>query len=301
MRFLPALTDMKRTILAVLVALSIAASFEAEAQRVRAVRHPAPQCSFGLVVGMSTPVAAAGVASGAIEVTAVPSTCTSWEAYSEASWVALTRVNANSVRVDVAPNPTNTPRTTTLLIAGIRYTLSQEGSPVISPPIEDNELENPGFDADLSFWGWQDRFPNGPGNAAWSSNDANGNPNSGSIRLRNTRAAGATGHAFQQLQCVAIEGGVVYEWGGKFLANATGGTGEAVFGIVEYEDEGCNVAAVDSENKTPGASTPGMWQSEEYTKRMRPDTRSAFVVVGSIARVAGTFEVFIDDVFLRKR
>lgn len=289
---------MTRTLAPVLVLLALASSLEA-GPRVRSVRSPAPACTFSLSPGFATTVAAAGLTGAVINVTASGAACSSWNAYSLTDWVVVARSN-NTVLVDVAPNPTTTPRTATILVAGIRYAFSQEGDTVvISPPVAGNVLSNPGFDTDLSFWGFQDRFPNGPGSASWAGLDARNNPNSGSIRLRNTRAAGAAGHTFQQLQCVAVDAGQVYEYGGTFFATTRDVS--AVFAIVEYADDGCDVAAVLTENQTPRIDTPGTWQTETYTKRMGPTSRSAFVVIGSLARVAGTHEVLLDDVFLKKR
>ena len=290
---------MTRSIPAVFVLLSLVLGVTDAEARSRAVRHPAPACTFSLSSAFGTSVAATGLDDGAIVVNANPSTCTSWNAFSLTSWITVVR-NGGTAWVDVAPNPTNTARTGTLLIAGIRHSINQEGAPVISPPIAGNILSNGGFDTDLSPWGWQSRFPNGPGAAAWSSLDVRNNPNSGSIRLVNTRPA-EQGHTFQQLQCVAIDApGEVYEYGGSFLATSTTAV-SAVFSVVEYADEGCNVAAISNEAQTPRSRTPGAWQSETYTKRMGPTTKSAFVVIGNLARVAGTYEIFIDDVFLKKR
>ena len=289
---------MTRILASALVLLALASNLAA-ASRVRAVRSPAPACTFSLSPGFATTVAAAGLTGGIINVTASGTACSSWNAYSLTDWVVVTR-NNNAVLVDVAPNPTTTARTATILVAGIRYAFSQEAETVvISPPIAGNVLSNPGFDTGLAPWGFQDRFPNGPGSAAWTSVDARGNPNSGSIRLRNVRAAGAAGHTFQQLQCVAVDASQVYEYGGTFHADSRDVS--AVFAIVEYADDGCDVAAVLTENQTPRIDTPGTWQTESYTKRMGPTSRSAFVVIGSLARVAGTHDVLIDDVFLKKR
>jgi hypothetical protein len=289
---------MSRKFPAVLVLLSSLLLAGNAAAKVRAVKPPAPACSFSLSPSFGTTVAATGVARAALNVIASPSSCTSWNAYSLTDWVTVAR-ESNTVFVDVAPNPTSTPRVATLLVAGQRYEFSQEGSVVISPPVAGNLLVNGGFDSGLPPWEFPARFPNGPGAAAWTSFDANSNPNSGSIRLRNTKPAEGN-HTFQHLQCVTVEASVIYEYGGKFFATSSS-AGTAVFGIVEYADDDCNVAAVASENQTPRIRVPATWQSESYTKRMGPTTRSAFVVIGSRATVPGTFEIFMDDVFLKKR
>lgn len=290
---------MTRFLSSALVFLSLVLAGDVTAAKNRSVRPAGPQCSFSLSPAFAATVSSAGLSQAALNVIASPSTCTSWNAYSLTDWVVVTR-SGNVVRVDVAPNPLNTPRTATILVAGIRYSFSQEAAPVIVPPtIPGNVLQNGGFDADLAFWGFQDRFPNGPGSASWSSADANDNPSSGSIRLRNTRPV-EQAHTFQQLQCVAVEAGQIYEYGGKFFASSAE-AGTAMWGIVEYADDNCDVAAILVETQVPRSRAPGTWQSHTFTKRMSGTARSAFVVIGSRATEPGTFEILMDDVFLRKR
>ena len=282
-----------------LAIFTIGLAADAVAERRRAVRIPAPQCAFSLSFFFTPTVASTGLENGAIQVLAAPSTCTSWNAYSLADWVTVERLN-NSVLVDVAPNLLNVSRSAVLWIAGIRYELTQESAPFVSPPIDTgNLMKNPGFDTDLSFWGWQDRFPNGTGSAAWSSLDSGNSANSGSIRLRNTRPPDGT-PAYQQLQCAPVESGEVYEYGGKFLASSST-AGSAVFALVEYADDDCNIAIITKQVRTETSSTPGQWQSELYSRRVGVTTKSAFIVIASSAKSPGTFDVFIDDVFLRKK
>lgn len=288
---------MTRNLSAALALAVLALASDASAAKGRAVRSSAPQCTFSLAPAFSTTVAAAGLSKATLSVIASPSTCTSWSAFSLTDWVVVAR-SGNAVLVDVAPNPTSTPRTATIRVAGITWSFSQEGAAIVSPPVSGNVLQNAGFDRDLSFWGWQDRFPNGPGTVAWASFDSANNPNSGSIRLRNTKPVEGS-HTFQQLQCVAVDAGEVYQYGGKFFATSTS-AGTAMWAIVEYADDGCDVAAVSNETQTPRIRTPGTWQSESYTKRMGSTTRSVFVVIGSRATATGTFEVYMDDVFLKK-
>ena len=280
------------------VALLFLAS-TATAERRRAVRAPVSSCAFSLAHSLGATVAASGVENAAIQVIASPSTCTSWNAYSLTDWVTVERVN-NSVLVDVAPNPTDLSRTAVLLIAGIRHELIQESAPLVSPPVDTtNLMKNPGFDTGLAPWGWQDRFPNGTGSAAWAQLDSANNPNSGSIRLRNTRPPDGT-PAYQHLQCANVQGGEVYEYGGKFFATSST-AGNAIFALVEYKDEDCNVAILTKQVKSESSDTPGAWQPVLYSKRISADTKSVFVVIGSSAKSPGTFDVHFDDVFLRKR
>jgi len=283
------------------LAFTLVFAADVSAERRRAVRAPSTQCAFSLSPSASfgTTVSSDGLENGAIQVIASPSTCTSWNAYSLTDWVTVERVD-NSVLVDVAPNVTNVSRTAVLLIAGIRYELTQETAPLVSPPVDPgNLLKNPGFDTDLSFWGWQDRFPNGTGSAAWSPLDAGNNPRSGSIRLRNTRAPDGL-LAFQQLQCVAVEGGEVYQYGGRFLASSRT-AGSAIFAVVEYAEADCNGPIVSNDAQYENSVVPGTWQSELYTRRVGSTTRSVFIVIASTASSPSTFDVFMDDVFLKKR
>jgi hypothetical protein len=281
-----------------LALFSLLLAAAADAQRRRAVRAPAPQCSYSLVQGWGAAISPSGAVDAQLRVVASPSTCTSWNAYSLASWVTVER-SGDFVLVDVAPNPTGTERTATLLVAGIKHTIVQDASSVISPPIEGTLLRNGGFDTDLSFWGWQDRFPNGTGSADWSALDGTGKPSSGSIRLRNTRPTNE-GPAYQQLQCAAVEAGKVYEYGFRFFATSTT-AGSAVLAVVEYADEGCTTAAIAKETRTKTIRTPGAWQSEDYDIRFGTTTRSVLVVIGAFASPGNSYEVFVDDVFLKKR
>jgi hypothetical protein len=288
---------MNRSISAVLVLLSLLLTTGATAQKRRAVRSPAPSCSYSLAPTWGPAISAAGTDNAVLGVVANPSTCTSWAAFSLTSWVTVER-GGGVVNIDVAPNPTATDRTATLLVAGIKFQLVQEGAQVISPPIEGTLLRNGGFDRDLSFWGWQDRFPNGNGFVAWSSADSASHPASGSIHIQNTRPTNE-GPAYQQLQCAAVEPGVVYEYGFEFLASSSAGS--AVLAIVEYGDADCNLDALAKETRTKAIRVPGSWQSEDYTIRMGLTTQSVLVVIGGFASAGHTYEVNIDNVFLRKR
>lgn len=281
-----------------LVLLSLLLTATASAQRRRAVRAPAAPCSYSLAQAWGASIAASGAQDAVLTVAASPASCTSWNAYSLDSWVTVERAG-NVVLVDVAPNPTGTERVGTILVAGIKYQVVQEPTAeVISPPIEGQLLKNGGFDRDLSFWGWQDRFPNGSGSADWAALDGTDKPNSGSIRIRNARPTGE-GPAYQQLQCVAADAGQVYEYGFRFFATSTAGS--AVIALVQYEDEGCNTATIAKETRTRMIRTPGTWQSESYTIRLGSTTKSVLVVIGGFAAAGNSYEVFLDDVYVKKR
>jgi hypothetical protein len=270
----------------------------ATAQRHRAVRPSAPDCAFSLSHSLGATVVAAGLENGAIQVIASPSTCTSWNAYSLTDWVTVERVN-NVVLVDVAPNPASVPRTAVLRIAGLHHELIQDSASSITPPSDPtNLLKNPGLDRDLSFWVFPPQFPNGTGSAAWAPLDAANNPASGSIRLRNTRPPDDT-PSFQRLQCVAVESGAIYEYGASFFASS-GSAGNAIFALVEYSDDACN-AALKKDDHSKNSRTPGSWQTEKFVLRVDAAARSVYIVIGSSVKSPGTFDVYFDDIFLRKR
>jgi hypothetical protein len=91
------------------------------------VTQAASECAF--VVSPTSVAAAAGGAVGTLGVTAA-SGC-NWTAASAAAWITLTSgvtgSGAGSVSYAVAPNPSATPRTGTVTIAGIVVTVTQAG------------------------------------------------------------------------------------------------------------------------------------------------------------------------------
>jgi hypothetical protein len=74
-----------------------------------------------------------------------------------------------------------------------------------------NELANPGFDTNISGW---DIFQNRV--AAWTDEDANGDTSSGSALLSNLSVSNGTVPLVLH-QCIVVESGVEYEFGGDLL------------------------------------------------------------------------------------
>jgi hypothetical protein len=91
---------------------------------------PAPQCAFTL--STTTDSVGASAATRQLQVTASAAGC-AWTATSQADWIAITRgasgTGSDQVRFTVAANPSQTPRTGTLTIAGQTVTVTQAGQP----------------------------------------------------------------------------------------------------------------------------------------------------------------------------
>ena len=269
----------------------------------RAVRHPAPRCSFTLGPTWGTaPVAASGLIRGTVLVYGQTPECSHWEAYSSVDWVTVEAAPSAAqptAFVTVTANPTTQARSTTLAIAGVRLVINQEGAALVSPPIAGNLLVNGTFDKDIAAWGWQSRFPNGLGTAAWSQFDGNGSPASGSILMRDVDFV--TGQAFQRLQCVRLDGGFsYYEYGAKVRTGSTGGVVEITF--ITFTSTDCS----DEEYRnyyvslaTPPA--PGVWQKFDFVNAANSSARSAIIVLAVAADPEPPFEVWFDDVYLRKK
>lgn len=79
-----------------------------------------------------------------------------------------------------------------------------------------NLLLNPGFDTDLANW---DLFLAFDVTAAWSATDEHGDPGSGSLR-GNLPASGSFRTPIYAVQCIAVQGGTAYQFGGSVLLPA---------------------------------------------------------------------------------
>lgn len=275
----------------VLVSLLLLAS-SAHAQRHRAVRSPAPQCTFSLSSAIGDPVSEGGVIRAAVRVTPIPASCTSWAAFSPVDWIAI-ETDAQNAYVTVAPNPTNEVRTARITVAGVQLQINQLGNVVVSPP-EVNLLQNGKFNVDLSFWGWQDRFPNGTGTATWSSLDAANSITSGSMRLTDDMSSS---NAYQQLQCVRVTPGM-HQYGFTVRANTTTGV-QPVIAIVQFVTPDCSGSYPGYSAKSAFVAQAGAWEPRSYSVAVTEGKQSILVVVGAWARQGGTQEVWIDDVFVR--
>ncbi len=275
-----------------LFSLALLVAANAAASRRRAVRSPGPDCSFALTRLFADPVPDSGMVDGAVQVVPNPSTCTSWLAFSPVDWI-LFDVEAGRALLTVTPNTSPDARSASVRIAGIPLQVTQLGRPAITDP---NLLRNATFDTDISHWGWQDRFPNGTGDASWSPLDANGSAHSGSIRLRdeleNTRS-------FQQLQCVNAAPGV-YRYGAAFRAASRDGA-RGVIAFLEYPEADCAGEFARVATKIIQPVQSGVWERYDYLDQLSDGNKSILIVIAGWAREPGLQEVWVDDVFVRPR
>jgi hypothetical protein len=279
-----------------LLALAVV-PLSAEAQRHRAVRTPAPTCSFSVSIAYADPVPHAGMVAGRIVVTPAPASCASWDAFSPVDWIVVERGAApNEISVTVTPNETSNPRTANLRIAGVEVPLTQLPRPD-SPVIETALVKNGTFDRDLTSWGWQDRFPNGVGDVFWDAADANGSTGSGSMRLRSTALAGP---GIQRLQCIAnIEPGQVYEY--RFairLGAATNGLSQT--SVLDLDTPDCSGPYEVRFTEEIAGDAASSWQRRSATFRVRFEARSILIVLAGKTKTAAPFDVFFDDVSLTR-
>ena len=276
----------------------------AEASRRRATHHPAPSCSFSLAPAWgSSPIAATGVSRATVLVFGQTQECSQWAAYSPVDWVtveAAPLAAQPSAFVGVTANPSTQPRSTTLIIAGVRLTITQDGAPTVAPPIAGNILVNGTFDRDTSGWGWpRPDYSNGPGSPIWSQLDANGSVGSGSMLLRDIDSVFE--QSFQQLQCVRIPtGGGFYQLGASVRVGST--AGEGAIGFLYFASTDCSGDHIGINGRKVyelGPQEPGVWRKVEFSYPVAGAARSLMIVLASGADTP-PFEVWFDDVFLRE-
>ncbi|HVE71720.1 MAG TPA: BACON domain-containing carbohydrate-binding protein [Thermoanaerobaculia bacterium] len=276
----------------------------AAASRRRTAHHPAPTCSFSLAPAWgNSPIAAGGATRALVLVFGQTQECSQWAAYSPVDWVtveAAPLAGQPSAFVGVTANPSAQPRSTTIVIAGIRLNITQEGAATISPPIAGNLLANGTFDKDTSAWGWpRPDYPNGPGSPIWSQLDANGSVASGSMLLRDIDFVPS--QSFQQLQCVRIPtGGGFYQYGATVRVGST--AGEAALGFLYFASTDCSGNYLGVNGRVVhnlGPQEVGVWKKVEFSRPMPGTARSAMLVLASGADTP-TFEVWFDDVFIRE-
>lgn len=282
-----------RSLLALSVlALVLASDADAQGRR-RAVRTPAPDCTFTLTPSFQNPVASAGLDRAAVQVTGSPLGCDSWAAYSTVSWVTV-QTDATSAYITVQPNELPETRTTQLLIAGQPFDIVQSEEVVVSPPVLPNVMQNGAFDLDLSHWSWQTRFPNGDGQATWSNLDANSQISSGSMHLTDTMSSP---QAFSQSQCRQTAPGW-YDYGFAVRASSRNGV-RAIIALLEFDTPDCSGSYPAYSVKQIQVDAPGVWQRHTYTEYLNDDKVAVMLIIGSYARQEGVQEVWLDDVFVR--
>ncbi|HYC91088.1 MAG TPA: BACON domain-containing carbohydrate-binding protein [Thermoanaerobaculia bacterium] len=288
---------MKRLAL-ILIAVAVLAP-AASASRRRSTHHPAPACSFSLVpVWGNGSVSPDGLTRALVLVYGQTQECSQWAAYSPVDWITVEAAPLAAqpgAFVTVSPNAAATSRTATLIIAGVRLAITQDGAARISPPIADNLLLNGTFDRNVSSWTWFSHFPNGIGTAEWSQFDANGSPASGSMLLRDSDFL--AGQAYQQLQCVRIPtGGGFYEYGAKIRTGSA--QGEMAIALLTYGSTDCS-GNYNGRVEHWDRPQQGVWHSWKFSRPMPGSVRSALIVLASAADTP-PFETWFDDVYLRE-
>ena len=287
---------MKQLALALVATLALAPAVSA---RVRAVHRPSPhQCTFSLAPTWNGAIPAAGVTRAAVLVFGQSQSCAAWAAYSSESWALIEAAPLDAqpaAYVTIGANDQTTPRTTTLIVAGVRLQVTQEGATgIIAPPRSMGLIVNGTFDNDVAGWGWLARYPNGPGVPQWSGLDANGSPASGSMLLRD--ADQSFTQSFQQLQCVRITGKRRYDFGVKVRTG--GDQGEALVAFLTYASNDCS-GNYTIRNVQVARPEPGVWQAFDYSQNVGA-AGSAILLLGSAADVP-PFDVWFDDAYLRER
>lgn len=284
---------MKR-ILGVSLALALLAVAPfAEAQKQRAVRVPAPQCSFALSFGFADPISEAGLSGGFITLTPSSPNCTSWSAYSPVDWISFATQSTTQAVMIVTANPSTSARTASVRVAGNDFTVTQQGK--IEPPlVETGIVKNGTFDLDLANWGWQDRFPNGVGTFNWSSFDANASATSGSLQLRNTAVAGP---GMQRLQCVTVTAGAVYSFSFAYRMRPSGGLSQV--SVFDLDTEDCTGVYVLRLTKQYFPNNSDTWRRDTNSFRMGGAAKSALIVFASKTSTSAGFDLFVDDVVLK--
>ncbi|HET8775457.1 MAG TPA: BACON domain-containing carbohydrate-binding protein [Thermoanaerobaculia bacterium] len=285
---------MKRLLL--ILALAFLAVPAAFAARVRVVRHPAEPCSFSLVPGWGTAaIPAAGQTRGIVLVYGQTAACAEWSAYSPVAWVTVEAAPTDAqpaAYVTVAQNTSLEPRTTSIIVAGIRLDIAQEGAPPPPPP-NPSLVSNGTFDTNIDGWIWYDsRYPNGIGSAVWTPLDAGNNPTSGSISLRDT---GST-KALQRLQCLPVARSTSYRVGAQVRTTAPKEKGDGTIAVFTFSTPDCTGDFLDSDTRVLSPAQPNTWQSYAFTTHTGSRTQSVILIIASGA-VQGSFETLFDDVF----
>jgi all-beta uncharacterized protein len=284
---------MKRFLGVSLALAFLAVAPYAEAQRQRAVRSPAPPCSFSLSVGYADPISDAGMVRGHITVTPLAG-CTSWNAFSPVDWIVFEDDTTTDVKITVQPNSSTNARTAKVRVAGLDFSVTQQGR-VEVPIIETGVVKNGTFAADLANWGWQDRFPNGVGTVTWNALDANGNPGSGSMRLRNTALPGP---GMQSLQCVNVSAAAIYTFSFAYGMMPAGGLMQV--SVFDLDTEDCTGPYVLRFTKQYFPNGDENWRRAATDPfRVGAFAKSALIVFASKTTTSNAFDAYIDDVVLK--
>ena len=287
---------MKKLLLAVALAALAPCAFAA---RVRAVHHPAEQCSYSLVPTWAAGnVSNGGMQRGMVLVYGQTALCSQWLGYSPVDWITVESAPMDAqpaAYVTVAANPTPAPRTASLTIAGVRLDITQDASEATVSPRTGNLVANGSFDRDLSNWGWN-RPVNGVGTASWSSLDANGSPSSGSMLLHGIATSSRL--AYQQLQCIPINRSTPYLFGAKVRTSSTSDLGEGYIATFSFPAADCSGDYTRADIQALRPAAPGVWQQFTFAAVSGSRAQAVLVVIGSAANVS-TFDTHFDDVFVQ--
>ena len=267
----------------------------AEAKR-RAARHPAIPCSYTLAPTWNGSVGPGGVTRAAVLVFGQTQECSRWGAYSSIPWItveAAPLAAQPAAYVTIAAHGDASPRSGTIVIAGMQLQVTQEGAATIAPR-DSNLVPNGTFDTAIAPWGWPARFPNGTGVAQWSQFDANGNPASGSIVIRDTN----TGLAYQQQQCIRVSKSTNYTYGAKARVVEGRERGEGIIAVFPYPTPDCSGDFFGQFISVMRPTEMGVWQEFSFPMRTGSRTEAVIIVIASAANVP-PFDIWIDDVFIK--
>jgi hypothetical protein len=204
-----------------------------------------------------------------------------------ASGTAVTHVFQNAAQFTV-----------TVTIASSRQTfpLSAAVSVVLATP--QNRILNGTFNTDLSHWGFDFSLNGGQGvgDATWFALDEAGLTTSGSMLLRNT----AAGRSYQQVQCVALNPGEQYVFGGdaRYDGDAQGG---ALFAVAEFGTTDCT-GVIGSVPSVPVAfAARQKWTHAQSSSVASSATHSGylFLAAGKTSATGSLYEAWFDNVFVR--
>lgn len=274
----------------VLLSLLLLAT-SAFAGRRRAVRVPAPECSYSLSYSLPDPVSDLGVTRARVDVTpSNPAQCAGWATVADVDWITVeTSSTENASFITIARNATGQPRAGHVRIGGTTLSITQTAA--LAPP-DNNLVKNGTFNIDLSSWGWPARFPNGTGDATWATFDANNSMTSGSIRLRDDINSGP---AYQQMQCITLEPGT-YEYG--LAVRVPSRSVIPIMTLVKFFEPNCGGNYTYDRPVEISVTRLNQWERFSYVTSVNVTT-SVGVTIAAWARDPGVQEAWIDDVYVR--
>jgi hypothetical protein len=285
--------------LVLLLSFALLATAAEAAPRRRAVRTPEPRCNYALTIDFADPIDDGGLQRGVVHVTPLGDHCPGWIAESPVQWITIETdpdTANDAAYVTVSPNPSTEPRAALISVARVQVQITQLGQDVVVSPPSAGLLVNGNFHFDLAEWGWQDRFPNGSGDATWSSLDANGSMTSGSMRLTDDTS---TAPAFQRMQCVNTTPGN-FDYGFTVRSASRDGA-QGVMSFVRFLGTNCTGNYTRDAPKIVRVTETGVWETHTYTDILPLGYQSIGLIVAGYAVQPGTQQVWVDDVFLRPR